>query len=89
MTAAEFFRTAPPPPSGAGAATPAPPMRPTLLSKANTVLQLALVASVLGREALAWPGQAVTDALVVATLATTISSGCQYWIIYRRAPVVP
>lgn len=74
----EFFRVVPAP-----GATAAAVMRPSLLSKANTVLQFALVGSCVSFRLFGWPEAAVTDALVATTLLTTVLSGGQYLYMYR------
>ncbi|KAG1667457.1 hypothetical protein FOA52_012212 [Chlamydomonas sp. UWO 241] len=53
---------------------PMPLMRPLLVSKANTVLQLALVCGCLSSAAVGAPEQGVLTALEVATAATTLAS---------------
>lgn len=60
-------------------------MRPSVLSKLNTLLQIALVGLILGQEALhqAWP---LTDVVVYGVLASTVASGAHYlwlWMIVR------
>ncbi|MEK6550066.1 MAG: CDP-alcohol phosphatidyltransferase family protein [Pseudomonadota bacterium] len=56
-------------------------MRPSLMSKLNTLLQITLVLAVLAAEALAWPPAGWISPLVWAVLATTVASGLHYlWI---------
>jgi cardiolipin synthase len=62
-------------------------MRPSILSKLNTFMQLALATLVLAQQAagLDWPR--MVDALVLAVLITTVASGAHYlwsWIIMRQ-----
>ena len=82
-SARDFFRTAPVPGKVA-----APRIKPILVSKANTVLQFALVGAVVGHHALAWPSAEVADALAVATAGTTIASGLQYWRMYAQGELM-
>lgn len=61
-------------------------MRPSWLSKLNTLAQIALACLILAQEAAGrvWP--AAVDALVYAVLATTVASGAHYlwsWIIVK------
>ena len=61
-------------------------MRPSILSKLNTLMQIALATLVLAQQAagLDWP--LVVDALVVAVLVTTVVSGAHYlwsWMIMK------
>jgi len=63
-------------------------MRPSILSKLNTLMQIALATLVLAQQAagLAWPPM-VLDALVIAVLVTTVASGAHYlwsWMIMRE-----
>lgn len=60
-------------------------MRPSILSKLNTLMQIALVAVILAQQAagLAWP---LAETLVYIVLATTVLSGAHYtwsWIIMK------
>ena len=60
-------------------------MRPSILSKLNTLMQIALVTVILAQQAagLAWP---LADALVYAVLITTVVSGAHYtwsWMIMK------
>lgn len=60
-------------------------MRPSVLSKLNTLLQIALVGLILGQEALhhAWP---LTDMVVYGVFASTVASGAHYlwlWMIVK------
>lgn len=52
--------------------------RPTLVSKANSALQLLYVLLVVAGAAFGLPGQLVIDAVVWAVLATTVISGLDY-----------
>lgn len=64
-------------------------MRPTLLSKINTVLQIALILVVLVAQISSLPAATITT-LVYAVLATTIGSGISYvwtWSCRARAAV--
>lgn len=56
----------------------APPMRPLMISKVNTVFQLALIAGCLSSHAASWPAQDVLDILEVTTAATTVASFTAY-----------
>jgi len=61
-------------------------MRPSILSKLNTLMQIALATLVLAQQAagLDWP--LTIDALVVAVLITTVVSGAHYlwsWMIKK------
>lgn len=56
-------------------------MRPSLISKANTALQIILVVVVLARAATPWPLSGLIRYLVPAVLASTIASGVHYlWV---------
>ena len=55
-----------------------PSIRPLLVSKFNTAVQIVLVAVALGMAALAWPGQIVVETLVWIVAATTTISGAAY-----------
>jgi len=60
-------------------------MRPSILSKLNTLMQIALVTVILAQQAagLAWP---LAEALVYAVLVTTVVSGAHYtwsWMIMK------
>jgi cardiolipin synthase len=56
-------------------------IRPTYLSKLNTLLQIALVVGILGQQAELLPVAAINHYLVYAVFATTIASGAHYvWI---------
>lgn len=56
----------------------APHLRPTLLSKTNTVLQMALLASCLLKQYFPIPSLAF-DCLQILVGSSTIASGWQYW----------
>jgi len=65
-------------------------MRPSNLSKLNTVMQIALICVILAQEAanLAFPG--VVRALVYTVLATTVASGLHYlWIWGAMKDIAP
>ncbi len=60
-------------------------MRPSILSKINTLMQIALVAVILAQQAagLTWP---LAETLIYAVLATTVVSGAHYlwsWMIMK------
>jgi cardiolipin synthase len=64
--------------------------RPTLVSKANTAVQLIYVALVLLRAAAGQPSPAVMEAAAFITLATTVISGAHYLLTFsRRAWLLP
>jgi len=61
-------------------------MRPSILSKLNTFMQIALVAVILAQQAagITWP---LAETLVYVVLATTVASGAHYtwsWIIMKN-----
>jgi len=78
-----FFQVTPSPGS-----SPAPRVRPIMISKLNTVLQLAVVGACVAQELSAWPGAAVIDGLAAATLATTVASGLQYVRLYHAGKLL-
>jgi cardiolipin synthase len=56
-------------------------MRPSLLSKLNTVIQIALVVLVLVEQAVAHDWPLLVDLFVVTVAATTVASGAHYvWV---------
>lgn len=59
-------------------------VRPSLLGKLNTVLQIALVTVVLGTEAVLFDGATFELSLELAVAATTIASGIGYLWTVRR-----
>jgi len=62
-------------------------VRPILISKINTVAQIALVAIVLARLGLAWGGPMLTEAFIYVVAATTTASGAAYlFSASRRQP---
>lgn len=63
-----------------------PAIRPIMLSKANTVLQIALAAAALLVAGYALPVGPLLDLLVAATAATTIASGAVYVAQAVRRP---
>jgi cardiolipin synthase len=65
-------------------------MRPSILSKLNTLMQLTLATAILAEQAagLVWP--ALTDLLVAAVLITTVTSGAHYlWAWMIRKDIEP
>jgi cardiolipin synthase len=58
--------------------------KPTVLSKINTGLQLAVVLGAILNAAILFPPHEVIEALVVAALVTTIISGVDYMIAFAR-----
>lgn len=79
----EFFRVLP---SSNGQS--APRMKPLMISKVNTVLQLAVVATCVSKELMQWPSPIVIDTLVATTVATTCLSGVQYLRAYRAGTLL-
>ncbi len=60
-------------------------MRPSILSKLNTLMQIALVAVILARQASGW-AWLPAEALVFVVLVTTVVSGAHYlwlWLIVK------
>jgi len=57
---------------------------PLKISKANTVVQVALVAAILGHHAAAIPGGGVVSALVWLTTVSTVASGAAYVYVWGR-----
>lgn len=56
-------------------------IRPTYLSKLNTLLQIALVVGILGQQAELLPVAAINHYLVYVVFVTTVASGAHYvWI---------
>jgi cardiolipin synthase (CMP-forming) len=58
--------------------------RPTLLSKLNTLMQLLYLLCVMTHASVAQPGPAALLVLAVATLITTVLSGCDYVVMFTR-----
>lgn len=58
--------------------------RPTLLSKLNTLMQLAYLFFVMVHAAVGLPGLGALFALAVLTAATTVLSGCDYVVMFTR-----
>ena len=58
--------------------------RPLVVSKLNTVLQIALVATVLGRIGLAIPDYGAAEMLSYAVGVTTMLSGSLYLVRWAR-----
>jgi cardiolipin synthase len=63
-----------------------PAIQPILLSKANTVLQIALAAGALAVAGFGLPGEPLIGALIAATAASTIASGAVYVVRAARRP---
>lgn len=66
-------------------------MRPSILSKVNTVVQIVLVVAVLSRAAFGLPWGPEIQLLVVLVAATTVASGAHYlwsWILLREVQPV-
>ena len=62
-------------------------VRPTYLSKFNTVLQIALVIIILVQQAALLPLKPIVDYGIYAVLVTTVASGLHYlWIVTKRYP---
>lgn len=62
-------------------------VRPTYLSKFNTVLQIALVIIILVQQAALLPLQPIVDYGIYVVLVTTVASGLHYlWICTKRYP---
>lgn len=62
-------------------------MRPSWLSKFNTVMQIALVIVILTQQALHWVYPPVIDALIYTVLLTTVVSGGHYlwtWLVIKE-----
>lgn len=80
MTRAQFFSTVPGggAPGEGQAVHAAPPMRPLMISKINTVLQIALIAGSLSAHAASWPDADVLKVLEYTTAATTCASFAAY-----------
>ena len=77
--------------AGAGlgfVAPPAPFVRPLLVSKANTVLQLGLVAGCVARSWYGWPPEPALWALGAATGATTVASCAAYVRAYLNGTLL-
>jgi cardiolipin synthase len=65
----------------------APPIQPLFISKANTVLQIALAAAALFLAGFGIPDLWLLDALIVAVAASTLGSGAAYVVAaVRRQP---
>ena len=61
-------------------------MRPSVLSKLNTVAQIALATLILAQQAIGFDLALIVDLLVIAVLASTIISGAHYlwlWMIVK------
>jgi len=61
-----------------------PPIAPLLVSKLNTVAQIALAATALCGAGFGWPGQSVLAALLWLAAGTTFVSGLAYALGARR-----
>ncbi len=65
-------------------------MRPSLLSKFNTLMQIALVIVILLQQALVMVYPMMVEGLVYAVMATTVASGVHYiWLWGMRKEVEP
>lgn len=68
-------------------------MRPSWLSKLNTLVQIALVFVILGQQALQMIYAPLVDAMIYAVLLTTVASGLHYlwtWLVMKELePVKP
>ncbi|CAG9463574.1 unnamed protein product [Pedinophyceae sp. YPF-701] len=84
LTPRTFFQLAPGPSHGQASAPAIEPVRPTLLSKANTCLQLALAGAAITGQAYGVPPAEAIGALQVATVATTVGSLAQYHRRFAR-----
>ena len=74
--------------AGAFVAPPAPFVRPLLVSKANTVLQLGLIAGCVARSWYGWPPEPALWALGAATGATTVASCAAYVRAYLNGTLL-
>jgi cardiolipin synthase (CMP-forming) len=66
-------------------------MRPSWLSKFNTVVQIALVMLILAQQALQLVYPPLVDALIYAVLLTTVASGLHYlwiWLVVKEVEPV-
>lgn len=65
-------------------------MRPSLLSKFNTLMQIALVIVILLQQALTMVYPVMVEGLVYTVMATTVASGVHYvWLWGMRKEVAP
>ena len=79
LTAAQFFQTQP------GQGTPGMPyVQPLMISKVNTVLQLALVSACMSSATLGVPDAQLVSGLEVLTAATTVGSLAAYMWVYAQ-----
>jgi len=78
----------PAPGAAAASAPPAPFVRPLLVSKANTVLQLGLVAGCVTRAWYGWPPEDALWALGAATGVTTVASSVAYVRAYLNGTLL-
>ncbi len=62
------------------------PIRPLVVSKLNTALQIALIAVVLGRLGLGVRDWGATTVLIYAVALTTVLSGAGYLVRWARGP---
>ncbi|KAK9836085.1 hypothetical protein WJX81_000056 [Elliptochloris bilobata] len=81
----EFFRITS---ARAFSVPPAPFVRPLLVSKANTVLQLGLVAGCVARSWYGWPPEQALWALGAATGVTTVASCAAYVRAYLNGTLL-
>jgi hypothetical protein len=70
--------------AGSGVAPVAPVVKPLLISKINTGLQLALVSACMTDAWLGWPGQPAVLGLGWSTAGTTVMSCIAYGRAYMR-----
>ncbi len=62
-------------------------MRPSLLSKLNTFMQIALVVAILAQQAGLMPLASLVQGLIYVVFATTVSSGLHYlwvWVVMKE-----
>jgi cardiolipin synthase len=61
--------------------------KPTVLSKLNTGMQLAVVLGVVLNAATGFPPREMLDVLVLATFVSTLISGADYMVAFARRAV--
>lgn len=66
-----------------------PIMKPLMISKVNTVLQLSLVGGCMTQAFYGWPGVVVMQPLEIATAATTVLSSAAYVYKYATGKLLP
>lgn len=62
-------------------------MRPSGLSKFNTLLQITLVIVILGQQAFEWTDPFIVQAMIYGVLLSTVASGVHYlwtWLVMRE-----